>query len=309
MAVTERSTWQTVAPTPVPALRRRRVNLPLLVGGTLVALVAASAVLAPVLTPADPTAIDPLRRLSPPGPDHPLGTDRLGRDVLARILYGGRVAVVVGAVAVAIGAGTGVTVGLISGYQAGRLDAVLMRAIDGLMAFPALLLAILIVASLGPGHVQAMTAIGVVLVPVFARLARAQTLAVRNIEYVWAARSLGATDAAILWRHILPNIVGPLIIQATVAFSGAVLAEASLSYLGLGTQPPTPSWGGMLQEARDVLFVGPWMAIWPGVAIAAAVLGWNLLGDGLRDLLDPRMQQGRRPGLRIQSTTSPRRSS
>lgn len=271
---------------------RRRVNLPLLVGGSLVVLVAALALFAPLLAPHDPTAIDPGIRLQPPGPGHPLGTDRLGRDVLSRILYGGRVAVTVGSIAVLVGAGTGITLGLISGYRAGRVDAILMRAMDGLMAFPALLLAILVVAALGPGHAQVMVAIGVVLIPVFARLARAQTLAARAQEYVLAARALGAGEVRIVLGHILPNIAGPLLIQSTVAFSGAVLAEASLSYLGLGTQPPTPSWGGMLQEARDVLFVGPWMAIWPGVAIAAAVLGWNLLGDGLRDLIDPRMRRG-----------------
>jgi len=294
MALLERQGWPTssLAP-PAPArARRRRANLPLVVGAALVACIAASAALAPWLAPRDPTAIDPAARLLPPGPGHPLGTDRLGRDVLSRILYGGRVAVVVGAVAVAIGAGVGVTLGLVSGYRAGRLDALLMRVVDGLMAFPALLLAILVVASLGPGHVQAMTAIGIVLIPVFARLARAQALAARAQEFVLAARAVGARDLRIIAVHILPNIAGPLLIQATVAFSGAVLAEASLSYLGLGTQPPTPSWGGMLQEARDVLFVGAWMAVWPGVAIAAAVLGWNLLGDGLRDLLDPRLRRG-----------------
>jgi peptide/nickel transport system permease protein len=281
------------APVPQPvAQRRRRHNLPLIVGAALVAAIASSAAMAPLLSPADPTAISPAERLQPPGSRHLLGTDRLGRDVLSRILYGGRVAVIVGAVAVAIGAGAGVTVGLISGYNAGRTDAVLMRVVDGLMAFPTLLLAILVVAALGPGHIQTMAAIGVVLIPTFARLARAQALAARNLEFVVAARALGVRDAVILARHILPNVAGPLLVQTTVAFSGAVLAEASLSYLGLGTQPPTPSWGGMLQEARDVLFVGPWMAIWPGVAIAAAVLGWNLLGDGLRDLLDPRMRRG-----------------
>jgi peptide/nickel transport system permease protein len=272
--------------------RRRRYNLPLIVGAGLVALIAAAAALAPLLSPADPTAINPVERLRPPGPGHPLGTDRLGRDVLSRILYGGRVAVIVGAVAVAIGAGAGVTIGLISGYNAGRTDALLMRVVDGLMAFPALLLAILVVAALGPGHLQTMAAIGVVLIPTFARLARAQALAARHLEFIVAARALGVKHTVILVRHILPNVAGPLLVQTTVAFSGAVLAEASLSYLGLGTQPPTPSWGGMLQEARDVLFVGPWMAIWPGAAIAAAVLGWNLLGDGLRDLLDPRMRRG-----------------
>ncbi len=290
MALTEHHAWRTMPAAPVVAPPRRRVNLPLKIGGTLVCLMALVAILAPLLTSYDPAAIDPARRLTPPGAAHLLGTDRLGRDVLSRILFGGRIAVSVGLVAVVIGAGGGVTLGLISGYQAGRLDAILMRAVDGLMAFPALLLAIMVVAALGPGHLQTMTAIGVVLIPVFARLARAQTLAIRGQEFVLAARALGARDSSILLSHILPNIAGPLLIQTTVAFSGAVLAEASLSYLGLGTQPPTPSWGGMLQEARDVLFVGPWMAIWPGVAIAAAVLGWNLLGDGLRDLLDPRLR-------------------
>ncbi len=280
------------------APRRAHRNLPLLVGGAVVCLIAALAAGAPLVATHDPTAIDPEVRLKAPGAEHLLGTDRLGRDVFSRILYGGRVALVVGAVAVAIGAGAGITLGLLSGYQAGRLDAVLMRGVDGLMAFPALLLAILLVAALGPGHIQAMTAIGIVLIPTFARLARAQALAARKLEYVRAARALGATDFRIIFRHILPNIAGPLLIQGTVAFSGAVLAEASLSYLGLGTQPPTPSWGGMLQEARDVLFVGPWMAIWPGVAIALAVLGWNLLGDGLRDLLDPRLRGLVRPRRR-----------
>ncbi len=295
MALTEHHPWRTMPAAPVVAPpRHRRVNLPLVIGGTLVCLVALLAILAPLLTTYDPAAIDPARRLMPPGAAHPLGTDRLGRDVLSRILYGGRIAVAVGLVAVVIGAGGGVTLGLISGYRAGRLDAILMRAVDGLMAFPALLLAIMVVAALGPGHIQTMAAIGVVLIPVFARLARAQTLAIRGQEFVLAARAMGSKDVGIVVSHILPNIAGPLLIQTTVAFSGAVLAEASLSYLGLGTQPPTPSWGGMLQEARDVLFVGPWMAIWPGVAIAAAVLGWNLLGDGLRDLLDPRLRHGAR---------------
>ncbi|MGH2376722.1 MAG: ABC transporter permease [bacterium] len=270
---------------------RRRRNLPLLVGGALVGIIAVLAVLAPLLAPYDPTAIDPARRLTPPGSAYLLGTDRLGRDILSRLLYGGRVALAVGAIAVAIGAGAGVPLGLLSGHRGGRLDLVLMRVVDGMMAFPALLLAITVVAALGPGHVQAMTAIGVVLIPIFARLARAQTLGTRGQEFVLAARALGATDLRIVFRHILPNIAGPLLVQATVAFSGAVLAEASLSYLGLGTQPPTPSWGGMLQEARDVLFVARWMAIWPGVAIATAVLGLNLVGDGVRDLLDPRLRQ------------------
>jgi peptide/nickel transport system permease protein len=283
-----------LAPAKLPRARRRRLNLPLGVGGALVLGIALIATLAPILSPHDPTAIDPAGRLRPPEAAHPFGTDRLGRDVLSRTMYGGRVAVVVGAVAVAIGAGIGITVGLVSGFRGGGTDLILMRVVDGVMAFPALLLAILIIASLGPGHIQAMTAIGIVLIPTFARLSRAQTLVVRGQEFVTAARALGARDVLLVLRHILPNIAGPLLIQTTVAFSGAVLAEASLSYLGLGAQPPTPSWGSMLQEARDVLFVGPWLAIWPGLAIAAAVLGWNLFGDGLRDLLDPRLQRGGR---------------
>jgi peptide/nickel transport system permease protein len=297
MAVTDRRPaphTSVLAPARLPRARRRRLNLPLVVGGTLVLGIALIATLAPILSPHDPTAIDPASRLRPPDAAHPFGTDRLGRDVLSRTMHGGRVAVVVGAVAVAIGAGIGITVGLVSGFRGGGVDLILMRVVDGVMAFPALLLAILIIASLGPGHIQAMTAIGIVLIPTFARLSRAQTLVVRGQEFVTAARALGARDALLVLRHVLPNIAGPLLIQTTVAFSGAVLAEASLSYLGLGAQPPTPSWGSMLQEARDVLFVGPWLAIWPGLAIAAAVLGWNLFGDGLRDLLDPRLQRGGR---------------
>ncbi len=280
-------------PSPLGASRRQRRNFPLVLGSVLVGTIIALAALAPFLSPHNPTAIDPAGRLAPPGGDHPLGTDRLGRDLLSRILYGGRVAVTVGAVAVLIGVGTGVPLGLAAGYRSGWLDAVLMRAVDGIMAFPALLLAIMVVAALGPGHVQTMAAVGVVLLPSFARLARAQTLAARGQEFVLAARALGAGEARIVLLHILPNIAGPLLIQMTVAFSGAVLAEAALSYLGLGTQPPTPSWGGILQEARDVLFVAPWMAVWPGVALAAAVLGWNLLGDGFRDWFDPRLRHSR----------------
>jgi peptide/nickel transport system permease protein len=266
----------------------RRRNLPLLAGGAVVAVIAALALFAPWLAPYDPTDVNPSGRLAPPSAAHPLGTDGLGRDVWSRILHGGRVALLVGVVAVAIGIGAGAPCGLAAGYLGGWTDMILMRLVDGLMAFPALLLAILTVAALGPGHLQAMSAIGIVLVPIFARVARGQALRLRDQEFVAAARALGATDGRVLVRHLLPNTIGLLWIQGTVAFSGAVLAEASLSYLGLGAQPPTPSWGWMLQEARDILFVAPWMGIWPGVAIAAAVLGWNLLGDGIRDRLDPR---------------------
>jgi len=294
MAVTDR---RRLHPTPAAHMRtvlerpvrRRRRNLPLIVGCALTGIIVLLSILAPALARFDPAAFDLAGRLAPPGGAHRLGTDRLGRDVLSRVLYGGRVALAVGAVAVLIGAGAGIPIGLAAGYKGGRLDASLMRVMDGLLAFPALLLAIMVIAALGPGHIQAMLAIGVVLIPAFARLARAQALVVRNQEYVLAAGAMGAHDLSIVRRHMLPNVAGPLLIQMTVTFSGAVLAEASLSYLGLGTQPPTPSWGGMLQEARDVLFVAPWMAIWPGLAIATAVLGLNLTGDGIRDRLDPRL--------------------
>jgi peptide/nickel transport system permease protein len=262
-------------------------NLPLMVGSLLVCGITAGVLLAPWLTSYDPAAVDPPRALQPPSSSHPLGTDRLGRDVLSRVLAGGRVSLLAGGAAVAVGAGIRVPVGVACGYWGGKTDLVVMRLVDGLMAFPALLLALLTVSALGPGHLQTIGAVGIVLIPVFARFSRAQTMAVRNREFVLAARALGGSDLSILHTHILPHLTGPLLVQLTAAFSGAVLAEASLSYLGLGAQPPTPSWGAMLQEARDVLFVAPWLAVGPGAALFLTVLSSNLVGDGLRDLLDP----------------------
>jgi len=237
------------------------------------------------------------QRLEPPSATHAFGTDDLGRDVLARVLGGGAIAFQVGLVAVGIGLVGGTFLAMIAVRWRRWPARILGAVMDGLMAFPAILLALAIIAALGTGYVQAMIAIGIGLVPVFWRQTRAQALAVEVLEFVLAARALGATEARVLWRHVLPQIAPLLVIQATTTFSGAVLAEASLSFLGVGTQPPLPSWGRMLLDATRALGVAPWMAIFPGVALAVTVLGVNLFGDGLRDALDPQLRRltGREP--------------
>jgi len=237
------------------------------------------------------------QRLEPPSPSHAFGTDDLGRDVLARVLGGGAIALKVGLVAVGIGLAAGTSLAMVA-VRWGRWPARVVGAVmDGLMAFPAILLALAIIAVLGAGYVPAMIAIGIGLIPVFWRQTRAQALAIEGREFVLAARGLGATEARVLWRHVLPQITPLLVIQATTTFSGAVLSEASLSFLGVGTQPPLPSWGRMLLDATRALGVAPWMAIFPGVALAVTVLGINLFGDGLRDALDPQLRRiaGREP--------------
>ena len=237
------------------------------------------------------------QRLEPPSAAHAFGTDDLGRDVLARVLGGGAIAFQVGLVAVGIGLVGGTFLAMVAVRWRRWPARILGAVMDGLMAFPAILLALAIIAALGTGYVQAMIAIGIGLVPVFWRQTRAQALAVEGLEFVLAARALGATEARVLWRHVLPQIAPLLVIQATTTFSGAVLAEASLSFLGVGTQPPLPSWGRMLLDATRALGVAPWMAIFPGVALAVTVLGVNLFGDGLRDALDPQLRRltGREP--------------
>ncbi|HEV7662942.1 MAG TPA: ABC transporter permease [Chloroflexota bacterium] len=252
---------------------------------------------ADVLTPFDPNEQRYAFVLQPPSPDFPLGTDDIGRDVYSRIVYGTRVSLEVGLLAVGISTATGTLIGLSAGYYGGWLEDVLMRTMDALRAFPGLVLALSINAVLGPGIGNVMIAIGVVSTPTFARLAHGQTLSVREREYVKAARVAGAGPWRMMLRHILPNIAAPIIVQASLAAAFAILAEAGLSFLGLGVRPPTPSWGSMLRTGQQYLNVAPWLSLFPGIAIFLAVLGFNLLGDGLREALDPRLQprRGRMP--------------
>jgi peptide/nickel transport system permease protein len=263
------------------------------VGACLTGALLLTALTSLFYTPLDPLAIDIADRLQSPSATHWFGTDQFGRDVLSRIMLGSTVSMTVGIITVGIGAVVGVLLGTLSGFLGGRLDEVSMRCMDALYAFPAILLALMITAVFGPGLLTSMVAIGIVNIPVFARLTRANFLALREQDFVAAARALGASDGALIWRHILPNALPPLLVQATISFPNAILAEAGLSYLGLGMQPPHPSWGFMLKEAQSFLRLAPSYAIFPGAAIALAVLGCNLLGDGLRDWLDPKVSRQR----------------
>jgi peptide/nickel transport system permease protein len=277
-----------------PDRARGRVPRPLrhltfTLGLAITTLLLLTAAVSLVYTPRDPLEMSMEARLEGPSESHPLGTDQFGRDLLSRIMVGSETSILVGVIAVGIGMGLGVFLGMLSGYFGGWLDETFMRLMDAVQGFPAILSALLITAISKPSVVISMVAIGVAFLPVFARLTRASFLELRDREFVLAARALGAGDAALIGRHILPNTLAPLIVQATISFPVAILAEAALSYLGLGTQPPHPSWGLMLREAQAFLGLSPWFAIFPGTAIALTVLGFNLLGDGLRDLLDPKM--------------------
>ncbi|MBV9826994.1 MAG: ABC transporter permease [Alphaproteobacteria bacterium] len=258
------------------------------VGFSVVVFFIALAALAPLVSPYDPVATNFLLVRKPPSLLHWFGTDEIGRDVLARMIWGTRASLLAGLVSVSLAMMTGVPLGLVSGYVGSLLDAVVMRLIDAMLAIPFLILAIALAAFLGPSLTNAMIAIGVSQMPIFVRLTRAQVLSVKQEDYVEAARAVGNPHYRILLRHILPNIVPPLLVQATLASAAAIIAEASLSFLGLGQQPPDPSWGSMLNTAKNFLSQAPWMAIWPGLAIFALVLSLNLFGDGLRDALDPR---------------------
>ena len=262
------------------------------IGVVIVTILVIMAVFGPVLSPYDPNAMDFTNRFSPPTLEHPFGTDDFGRDTFSRILYGARISLMVGIIAVSIATVLGTTFGLISGYTRRRwADEVIMRGMDIIFAFPAILLAIAILAILGKGVTNAMIAIGLVYTPIFARIVRGAVLSVRNEEYVIAARALGTRDRVILARHILPNSAAPLIVEISLSLAFAILAEAALSFFGLGTQPPDPSWGRMLSEGRAYFQQSIWMALFPGLAIMLAVMGFNFLGDGLRDALDPKMKQ------------------
>jgi peptide/nickel transport system permease protein len=268
----------------------RLKNLNFLVGLVLSAAVVVMALVSLFWTPYSPTAMDARQRMEAPSLAHPLGTDQYGRDLLSRVMAGAVNSVIAGLMTVAIGMGAGVALGLAGAWRGRFVDEAVMRLCDLLFSFPAVLSAILITAVLGPSAINAMLAIGIFYIPVFARLTRASALSIKELDYIAAARVAGQGEVAIVYRHVLPNILSPLIIQATVQFAVAILAEAGLSYLGLGAQPPNPSWGWMLNEAQTFMELAPWMALFPGLAIAWAVLGFNLLGDGLRDILDPRLR-------------------
>jgi len=256
------------------------------------------AAVAPALAPADPVKNDLLARLTPPmwmdggSAHHPLGTDTLGRDVVSRLLYGARVSLVVGFSAVILAGALGVVLGLVAGYYGGRIDDALMRLGDVQLAFPALVLAIAVLAVVGSGLGNVVLVLGVTGWVTYARIARGETLSLRHREFVEGARALGAHDAAILWRHVLPNVLSSITVVATFSVARAIIAEASLSFLGLGIPPPAPSWGAMLDEGRNYLTTGWWLALFPGLAILAVVLGINVVGDWLRDTLDPRLERG-----------------
>jgi peptide/nickel transport system permease protein len=268
-------------------LRRSRTTL---FGMVVVVLMVLTAILAPYIAPYDPDSIHSEAMLKAPSSIHLLGTDDLGRDILSRMIFGARVSIMVGVVSIGIAILLGVPLGLISGFYGGLTDAILMRIMDVLITFPPLILALFIMAVLGPSFINAMIAVGIVYTPNFARLVRANVLQIREMSYVEAARSIGSTNTRIMFREILPNTVAPIIVQASLGVAYAILVEASLSFLGMGVQPPTPSWGSMLSEGRLLLRSAPWCTTFPGVAIFLIVMGMNLLGDGLREVFDPRMR-------------------
>ncbi len=270
------------------ALRRLLRRRGALFGLATVAFFVLLALLAPWLAPYDPLATSWSAVRKAPSAAHLFGTDEIGRDVLSRVVWGTRASLMAGVVSVSISLSLGVPIGMLAGYAGRWIDAVIARCTDAMLACPFLILAIALAAFLGPSLANAMVAIGISATPVFIRLARAQVLAVKVEDYIEAARALGNPHLRIALRHILPNIVPPLIVQATLAIAAAIIAEASLSFLGLGQQPPAPSWGSMLNTAKNYVDNAPWMAIWPGLAIFLLVLSFNLLGDGLRDALDPR---------------------
>lgn len=263
-----------------------RLNLAL--GGLITSVLLGMALASLAWTPYPPTHIDILHRLAAPSAAHWLGTDPFGRDVLSMLMAGARGTLFVALIAVAVGAGAGIPLGALAAAGGEWLDQAVMRTADLAFAFPALLTAVMIAALAGPGAANAMLAIGIFNVPVFARVTRAAALSVREQDYVTAARAVGRGEAAVMLRHVLPNIAGVLLVQVTIQFALAIVADAGLAYVGLGTQPPDPSWGRMLNDAQTFVFQAPLLAVFPGLAITLAVLGLNLLGDGLRDRLDPR---------------------
>ena len=265
----------------------------LLIGATLTFVMVAMALVSLVWTPYPPTKIDIIHKLAAPSASHWLGTDPFGRDVFSMIMAGARSSLSVALIAVLVGAGIGIPLGAAASALGGWVDNLVMRLTDLAFAFPALLTAVMITALAGPGAGNAMLAIGIFNIPVFARVTRGAALAVRELDFVMAARATGRNEVSIMLRHVLPNISAVLVVQATIQFALAIIADAGLAYVGLGTQPPFPSWGRMLNDAHTFIFRTPRLAVFPGSAITTAVLGLNLLGDGLRDMFDPRLSRGR----------------
>jgi peptide/nickel transport system permease protein len=268
--------------------RRFATNPVAIAAGLVLILIALAATFAPFVAPADPTLQNLALQGEPPGPEALLGTDQLGRDILSRLIYGARIALEVGVLSIAIAAVAGTAIGLVAGYFGGWIDDAVMRVMDVFLAFPYLLLAIAIVAALGPGTGNTIVAIAVWLTPTYARLSRSVVLTVRRQAYVEAARAIGTSHGGIMLRHILPNILTPILVQTTLDFARAIMMEAGLSFLGYGVQPPTPSWGSMIAEGRNELLISPHIATAPGLAIVVTVLCLNIVGDALREALDPR---------------------
>jgi peptide/nickel transport system permease protein len=271
--------------------RKLRKNKMALIGGIIVSFYILVALFTPILAPHNPFQVDLVNKLQPPSIDHWMGTDDKGRDVLSRLIYGTRLSLFVGFSSVFIGAVFGIALGIIAGYYGKWVDMIIMRIIDVMLAFPGILLALAIVGALGPSLVNVIIAIGFFSIPMFARIVRASTLTVKKLEYIDAIRALGASDFTIIMKHIFPNILSPIIVQATLRLATAILSAAGLSFLGLGAQPPSPEWGAMLSNGRDFLFTAPHIAMFPGIAISTLVIGLNMFGDGLRDALDPRLKK------------------
>jgi peptide/nickel transport system permease protein len=285
------ATQASIRQTRIHLLELARGHPRVILAGSFVLVLFLIALFAPFISPHDPIAVNADNAYLPPlSPSHLLGTDELGRDLFSRGLWGARVSLPVAFVAVAVGLVAGGVIGLISGYFGGVIDLLLMRLVDALLAFPALILAIAIVAALGPDLRNAMIAIGIVAIPVYARLVRALVLQLKQVEFIAATRSLGATPLRLIVRHMIPNLLNPIIVQVSLSAGFAILAEATLSFLGLGAQVPTPDWGQMINSGATFLANDPWLAIVPGAAISVTVFSFNLLGDSLRDALDPRLR-------------------
>jgi len=272
-------------------IRKLRKNTGAILGLFILGLLVLAAILAPVITQYDPIAIDPVNRLQSPSREHWLGTDPFGRDLYTRVVYGARISLPVGIIAVVISATTGTVLGLIAGFYGRITDGIIMRLIDILLAFPDILLSLVIVAILGPNLRNVMIAVGIGGIPRYTRLVRGSVLSSRELLYVEAAKVIGVPNKVVLFRHILPNVIGPAVVLSTLSVGSAILAAAGLSFLGLGAQPPTPEWGSMLAGGRQFLTTSPWVTSVPGIAIMLTVLSVNLFGDGLRDVLDPRSKK------------------